>query len=139
LDFENSEFRIQKFGIGKFGLRKFGIENWKMKELFFGLGCGSKIILGPTYVDNQLWFWNNSPKFCFKFGHILGLFWIFWPFGAIFGPLGLFLGSGWLDIAILMKTKSSAFDFDFDWRLWVCQNFLFFIYLSLYVFTMKLF
>ena len=22
-----------------------------------------------------------------------------------------------------MKTKSSAFDFDFDWRLWVCQNF----------------
>ena len=28
---------------------------------------------------------------------------------------------GWLDIAILMKTKSSAFDFDFDWRLWVCQ------------------
>ena len=23
--------------------------------------------------------------------------------------------------AILMKTKSSAFDFDFDWQLWVCQ------------------
>ena len=27
-----------------------------------------------------------------------------------------------LDFVILMKTKSSAFDFDFDGRLWVCQN-----------------
>ena len=29
---------------------------------------------------------------------------------------------GWMVIAILMKTKSSAFDFDFDWSLWVHQN-----------------
>ena len=37
-------------------------------------------------------------------------------------PVGGWRGvEGWLDIAILMKTKSSAFDFDFDWRLWVCQ------------------
>ena len=29
---------------------------------------------------------------------------------------------GWMVIAILMKAKLSAFDFDFDWSLWVHQN-----------------
>ena len=30
----------------------------------FGVS-GSKSFLGPTYVDNQLWFWRYSPNFLF--------------------------------------------------------------------------
>ena len=70
------------------------------------------------------------------FLHFLGLWGYFWGWGQVqqlfwdlltytnnfyFGIIALFCffetfsgGGGWLDIAILMKTKSSAFDFDFD-------------------------
>ena len=37
-------------------------------------------------------------------------------------------GGGWLDIAILMITKSSGFDFDFDCQLWLCKNQVLMIY-----------
>ena len=40
-------------------------------------------------------------------------------YSSILLLLGWEGGLGWLSIAILMKTK---FDFDFDWRLWVCQQ-----------------
>ena len=68
-----------------------------MKGLLFQLGSGSKTFLGPTYVDNQLWFWKYNPNFLFKiwpqFWPLLQFF--FGPFGAIFVvPWGLFLQSG---------------------------------------------
>ena len=56
----------------------------------FGLGSGSKNFLGPTYLDNQLWFWKYSPNFWFLFGHIWGLFCPFFEtFGAIFFGIGV--------------------------------------------------
>ena len=45
-----------------------------LSGLFLGLWSGSRTFLGPTYVDNQLWFRKYSPNFWFKFGHILDLF-----------------------------------------------------------------
>ena len=40
-------------------------------------------------------FGSTALTFCFKFGHILGLFCTFLgPLGLFFGPLGLFLESG---------------------------------------------
>ena len=61
--------------------------------LFLGSGSGSKTFLGPTYVDNQLWFWKYSSIFLFlirpNFGPLLHFFGLsglsFWPFRAIFG------------------------------------------------------
>ena len=40
-------------------------------------------------------FGSTALTFCFKFGHMLGLFCTFLgPLGLVFGPLGLFLESG---------------------------------------------
>ena len=62
-----------------------------MKGLFFGLGSDSKTFLGPTYVDNQLWFWKYSPNFLF----FLDLFCTFLgPLRLFFGPLGLLFWVG---------------------------------------------
>ena len=89
------KFRIQKFGIWKFRIWKFGIEHWKVKGLFFGLGSGSKTFLGPSYVDNQLWFYKYSPNFLFSiWPHFGPLLHFFCPFGAIFWSFGATLESG---------------------------------------------
>ena len=58
------------------------------------VGARFKIFLGPTYVDNQLWFWNYSPIFLFLIWPHLGPLALFCALrGYLFGPLGLFLGS----------------------------------------------
>ena len=72
--------------------------------LFLGLGSGPKTFWDLLTLTNNFYF-GNIALFCF------------------FETFSVGVGVGWLDIAILLKTKSSAFDF--DWRLWVHQ-FLYF-------------
>ena len=58
---------------------------WTFSELFLELGSGSKTFLGPTYVNNQFWFWMYSPIYLFlirpHFGphlHFLVIWGYFW-------------------------------------------------------------
>ena len=55
---------------------------------FLGLFPGSKTVLGPTYVDNQLWFWKYSYIILFFIRPLSNSFRPFgdfsWPFWAIF-------------------------------------------------------
>ena len=98
----------------------------------FGVGVRFKNIFG-TYLCSQSTLVLEVQPYLFAFTSAK-----FWGFFALFGPLGAILGvevrfktlfgthlcrqsTLVLDIAILMKTKSSAFDFDFDWRFWACQ------------------
>ena len=114
--------------------------NWnlKLKLEFFGpMGLflrsrsGSKTFLEPTIIDYKFLFWKYNPIFLFLMRPNFGPFCTLGAFGAIFGVevrFKSFLGPiyidqqllFWLNIAILMKTKLSAFDF--DCRLWVCQH-----------------
>ena len=107
---------------------------------FLGFGSGSECRM---QIGN-FGFVITAQSFFFLIRTYFRPFWIFLsPFGAIFGvgvrfknffwhlptqTNNFFFGSialscffetfpgvwGWLDIAILMKTKSSAFDFEFD-------------------------
>ena len=79
LECENQNFKVQSL--------KFGSEIRKVNGLFSGRGPVQKTFPRPTHVDNQLWLSKNNLNFCFKFGHILGLF-------ALFGPVELLLESG---------------------------------------------
>ena len=56
--------------------------------LYLWSGSGWKTFFEPTYVDNQLWFWNCSPIFMFLIWPNLG------PFIHFLGLSGLFLGLG---------------------------------------------
>ena len=76
-EFENSEFKNSELEHSEFEHLEFKIE--KKKGFFFGLESGSKTCLGPTYVDNHLWFWKYSQIFLI----------LIWPH---LGPLLHFLG-----------------------------------------------
>ena len=53
-------------------------------EAIFVVEIRFKNFLGPTYVNNQLWFWKYSPIFLFlNWPHFGPLLHIFRPFGAI--------------------------------------------------------
>ena len=65
LEFENSQFENSEFKNSEFENSEYKISELKSERAFFGLGAGSKTFLGPTYVDNQLWFWKYSPNFLF--------------------------------------------------------------------------
>ena len=70
-----------------------------LSGLFLGLGSGSKLFLGPTYIDKQLLFW--------KYSSIL-LLWTFWG------------GDGWT-LRFQWKPSRQLLTFDFYCWLWVCQ------------------
>ena len=61
---------------------------WGPHGLFFGLGKGSKNVLGSTHVVEQLSFSMLPSILTFDLELILGSFLTFW------GPNGLFLGLG---------------------------------------------
>jgi len=58
---------------------------WILSELFLELGSGSKTFLGPTYVNNQLWFLEVQPYLLFL---ILPLLCFLGPSGLFFSPFG---------------------------------------------------
>ena len=80
-------FRSTALSFFVFNLAKFGtfFALFGPFGLLLGFGSGSKTFLGPTYVDNQLWFWKQNPIFLFFIWPHLGNFCtFFWPFGTIF-------------------------------------------------------
>ena len=64
---------------------------WGHNELFFGLGKGSKTVLGSTHVVEQLSFCLSLSILIYVFTQFLGLFLIF---GALMGHLRSW---GWFD------------------------------------------
>ena len=84
----------------------------------------SFIFLGPSYEENQLWFWKYSPFFVFStfiFGATFALFWALR--GYLFGPLGLFLGS-----RSGSKTFFEATNVDYQFLFWKHSP-IFFVFL----------
>ena len=79
-------FDLTTFGasLATFFFLLFGVSFWPF-EAILGSESGSKTVLGPTYVDKQLWFWKYSSIFPFLIRPDLGPFHVFGPFGAIFG------------------------------------------------------
>ena len=92
----------------------------------FGVGVMFKNFLGPTYVNNQLWFWKYSPILLFliqpHFGPLLHFFWAFW--GYFLGPFGLFFvalwGYSWGQYQV-QNTFLEPTNVDYQFLLWKCS------------------
>ena len=80
------------FTLAKFGA--FLCTFWALRSYFWGWGQVQKLLLGPTKIDNQLWFWKYSPIFLFIiFPHLGPLLHFFGALQFFFGSLGLFFGA----------------------------------------------
>ena len=92
--------------------------------LFLELLLGSKTFVGPTYVNNQLWFWKYSLIFFVfnfatfgasfaLFGSLRAIFWPFWAFLVVGVRFKNFFGTNLcIQLALVLKIQPYVFVFD---------------------------
>ena len=84
------------------------------RSYFWSWGQVQKFSLGPTFVNNQLWFWKYSPIFSFFFFDSA----TFWPLLHLFGSFGAIFQPSFGAILFRLRSVLEPTNVDCKFQFW---------------------